>query len=67
MKRLLLLMLLLSSVLQGYSQIQGISYQGVILNPEVQELPGVDVQGNILANTIVGIEFTITDDSTQSQ
>ena len=63
MKRLLLLMLLLVAVFQGYSQTQGISYQAVILNPNTQELPGVDVQGNILANTTVGIQFTITDAS----
>ena len=59
MKRLLLLI----TVLQGYSQNQGISYQAVILNPEAEQIPGVDVQNNILANTSVGIQFTITDAS----
>ena len=56
-------MLLLVTVLQSYSQTQGISYQAVILNPQAQQIPGVDVQGNILANTTVGIQFTITDGS----
>ncbi|MFT6843666.1 MAG: hypothetical protein ACJASR_002450, partial [Psychroserpens sp.] len=60
MKKLLLI-LLLTVVFQGYSQTQGISYQAVIINPNVQEVPGVDIQGNILANTVVGIQFTITD------
>jgi len=56
-------MLLLVAVFQGYSQTQGISYQAVILNPQVQEIPGVDVQGNILASTTVGVQFTIIDAS----
>ena len=63
MKRLLFLLLFLVSVLQGFSQTVGISYQGVILNPDPQELPGLDAQGNILANSIVSIQFTVVNES----
>jgi hypothetical protein len=63
MKRLLFLLLFLVSVLQGFSQTVGISYQGVILNPDPQELPGLDAQGNILVNSIVSIQFTIVNES----
>ena len=48
MKRLLLLILLMLAVFQGFSQTEGISYQAVILSPEAQEIPGVNAQGNIL-------------------
>ena len=47
--------------IQGYAQKQGINYQAVILNPNTQEIPGVDAEGNLLANTIVGIQFIIND------
>jgi len=59
MKRLLPLLLLLLTALQGFSQTKGISYQAVILSPEAQEIPGVNAQGNILANSTVSIQFTI--------
>ena len=58
MKRLLLLVLLLTGF-QGFSQTKGISYQAVILSPSDQELPGQNAAGNILANTAVSIQFTI--------
>jgi len=51
------------TVFQGFSQTRGISYQAVILNPNPQQLPGIAAEGNILANTTVGIQFIITDDS----
>jgi hypothetical protein len=47
------------SLIQGYSQTKGISYQAVILNPNEQEIPGENAQGNILANSAVVIQFTI--------
>ncbi|WP_457610377.1 beta strand repeat-containing protein [Lutibacter sp.] len=63
MKKLALLLIFILTIFQGISQTKGISYQAVILNPEAQELPGVNAQGNILANTTVGIQFTIIDAS----
>ncbi|MDG1278188.1 MAG: FISUMP domain-containing protein [Algoriphagus sp.] len=62
MKRLLLLLLLLTGF-QGFSQTRGISYQAVILSPSDQELPGENAAGNILANTAVSIQFTIVNAS----
>lgn len=63
MKRLLLLMLLLITAFQGFSQTRGISYQAVILSPNAQEIPGANAQGNILANSAVSIQFTIVNAS----
>ncbi len=59
MKRVILLTLLLICVFQGFAQTAGISYQAVILNPNIQELPGEDADQNILANTRVVIKFSI--------
>ncbi|WP_010232405.1 coiled-coil domain-containing protein [Gillisia marina] len=55
MKRLLLLMLLLVTVFQGFSQTKGINYQAVILDPEAQ--------GEVFANNSVSIQFTILNNS----
>ena len=63
MKKLALLFVFTLIVFQGFSQTIGISYQAVILNPQPQQLPGIAAQGNILANTTVGIQFTIIDAS----
>ena len=63
MKRLLLLLVLLITVFQGFSQTKGISYQAVILNPSPQELPGVNAENNVLANSAVSIQFTIVNAS----
>ncbi|SNR34187.1 DUF1566 domain-containing protein [Lutibacter flavus] len=63
MKRLLLLMLLIVTVFQGFSQTKGISYQAVILNPNPQELPGQNAQNNILVNSAVSIQFTVVNAS----
>ena len=63
MKRLLLLILLLVTASQGFSQTKGISYQAVILNPQEQELPGVNAKDNLLVNSTVSIQFTIVNAS----
>ncbi|WP_111309043.1 beta strand repeat-containing protein [Confluentibacter sediminis] len=59
MKKIILLLLLIVSSFQGFSQTPGISYQAVILNPNVKELPGINAQSSILANSNVAIRFTI--------
>ncbi|MFK5958792.1 MAG: hypothetical protein QM495_07970 [Lutibacter sp.] len=46
-----------------HAQTDGISYQAVILNPQNQELLGVDASGTILPNTAISIRFTITNDN----
>lgn len=63
MKRLLLLMLLLVTVFQGFSQTNGISYQAVILSPNAQQKPGANGQGNVLANSAVTLQFTVVNSS----
>ncbi|MFT7298501.1 MAG: hypothetical protein ACI9WO_001314, partial [Sphingobacteriales bacterium] len=63
MKKFLLIVLLSMIAYQGFSQTVGISYQAVILNPAPQEIPGVDVQNNILANSVVSIQFTVVNAS----
>jgi hypothetical protein len=61
MKKLYLLTLFLYGCLHLFAQTDGISYQAVIINPQGQELPGVDAQGNILPGTEIAIRFTIID------
>ena len=63
MKRVLLIVMFMSALFQGYSQTRGISYQAVILSPNAQEIPGENAQGNILANSSVSIQFTIVNAS----
>ncbi|PKH67300.1 hypothetical protein CXF59_07745 [Flavobacterium sp. ALD4] len=59
MKKLLLLLLLLVTAFQGFSQTKGISYQAVILNPK----GNANGQNNVLANTQVSIQFTVVNAS----
>jgi hypothetical protein len=63
MKRILLILVLIVTVFQGFSQTRGISYQAVILNPNPQQLPGQNAENNILANSAVAIQFTIVNAS----
>ncbi|MDC7995104.1 hypothetical protein [Altibacter sp. HG106] len=53
--------ILMCTVMLG--QTDAISYQAVIIDPNVQELPGVNATGNILPNTTIALRFTILDDS----
>lgn len=57
--RTIYFLILLIFGLKGFSQTKAISYQAVILNPQTQELPGQDIQSNILVNRTVSIRFTI--------
>ena len=41
------------------AQTDGISYQAVIIDPSIKELPGVDLSGNILPDRQVAMRFTI--------
>jgi hypothetical protein len=56
MKRLLLLLILLVTAFQGFSQTR---YQlsGGDISPQAQEIPGSDAQGNILANSAVSTYY----------
>ncbi|MGE5943857.1 MAG: hypothetical protein ACM31G_05915 [Flavobacteriales bacterium] len=67
MKKILLLLLLITACFQGFSQTPGISYQAVILNPNTKELPGANAQSSILANSNVAVRFTIINDSNNQE
>ena len=59
MKIFQLTILLTISCFSLFAQTDGISYQAVIIDPNPKEIPGVDLKGNILPNTVVAIRFTI--------
>ena len=65
MKHLLTLGLFLFLSIKVFAQTDGISYQAVIISPDVLELPGVDSEENILPVTTVAIRFTIFDSGNQ--
>jgi hypothetical protein len=58
-KRAFLLFIFLIIGLNGFSQTKAISYQAVILNPQQQELPGSNIQTNVLMHRYVSIQFVI--------
>lgn len=49
----------------GLSQTKGISFQAVILDPQEQQLPGFDAAKNVLSNSSLTVQFTLTNDSNQ--
>ncbi|OYX25709.1 MAG: hypothetical protein B7Z06_06860 [Flavobacteriales bacterium 32-35-8] len=67
MKKIILLLLLIVVGFQGFSQTPGISYQAVILNPNIKELPGANSQTSVLANRKVAIRFTIINESYEQE
>jgi len=61
MKHLITLTLFLLLSLKLSAQIDGISYQAIIIGPDALELPGVDSEGNYLPSTNIAIKFSILD------
>ena len=61
MKQLFLLALSLFVMADLFGQSQGISYQAVIIDKNPQEVPGVDISGNIMPNHAIQVRFTILD------
>jgi len=59
MKKLYILLVALFVTLTTFAQTDGFSYQAVILNPDSQQLPGVDASGAILPNKDISIRFSI--------
>ena len=60
MKNLItLLSLFLLINIQVFSQTDGLNYQAVIIDPDPEEIPGIDVTGNILPNKEINVRFTI--------
>ncbi len=44
---------------QSFAQTDGLNYQAVIIDPDPEEIPGIDVTGNILPNKEINVRFTI--------
>ena len=64
MRNLLTLILLGFSInFFGLAQTDGINYQAVIIDPYPEEIPGIDVTGNILPNTEINVRFSILSSS----
>jgi len=61
MKKLFFVSITLSLFLQVFSQSQGISYQAVIIDKNTEELPGVNINRNILVNHELLVRFSILD------
>ena len=60
MKNLItLLFFILLINLQVFAQTDGLNYQAVIIDPDPEEIPGIDVTGNILPNKEINVRFTI--------
>jgi len=60
MKNLItLLSFILFINLQVFAQTDGLNYQAVIIDPDPEEIPGIDVTGNILPNKEINVRFTI--------
>jgi hypothetical protein len=59
MKRILTLLLVLIG-LNGTAQVvDGINYQAVALDEDGREIPGTDINGNVLAESMFDVRFTI--------
>lgn len=63
MKRISILCLGLLSITFAFSQTEGISYQAVLVDTNPDEIPGVDVPANSLANQALAVQFSILDAS----
>ncbi|QIE59578.1 hypothetical protein G5B37_08385 [Rasiella rasia] len=61
MKKLLHFCIVLLLSITAAAQTDGLSYQAIIIDPNPQELPGVDATNNILVNAQVAFRFTIID------
>ena len=60
MKKIVLILTLLTTVIT-HAQTDGLSYQAVIIDSNVQELPWQDATGNILPNEVITLRFSILD------
>jgi len=61
MKKLTLLVGFTLMMITTFGQSQGISYQAVIISANAQQIPGSDIDGNILPNHAIMIRFSILD------
>ena len=64
MKNLIILLFIILFInLQAFAQTDGLNYQAVIIDPDPEEIPGIDVSGNILPNQEIMVRFTISGSS----
>ena len=64
MKNLIILLSIILFInLQAFAQTDGLNYQAVIIDPDPEEIPGIDVSGNILPNQEIMVRFTISGSS----
>ena len=61
MKKLIFIAFFSFLVTSIFGQIQGLSYQAVVIDQNAQELPGIDASGVILPNRAIKVRFTILD------
>jgi hypothetical protein len=61
MKKIIVIALLFMSMGKLFGQLHGINYQAIIIDKNIEELPGVDVSGNYLPNHDLTVRFTILD------
>lgn len=66
MKRILCILFALAA-LSVQAQTDALSYQAVIINENADEIPGLDISGNYLADTEVKLKFTIVDAAGNSE
>ncbi|MFS4468246.1 hypothetical protein [Maribacter sp. 2210JD10-5] len=59
MKRILILILLVFNIFLAEAQTEGITYQAVLVDNNPDEIPGVDVPANSLANQPLSVRFSI--------
>ena len=59
MKKTLILFLFFIATTSLSAQTDEISYQAIIIDPNIQEIPGVNIEGNILPSAEIAIRFTI--------
>ena len=57
--KILLFLLITFGATALQAQIDGISYQAVIIDNNPQEIPGVDIPANNLPNAALDVKFTI--------
>ncbi|WP_432412024.1 beta strand repeat-containing protein [Rasiella sp. SM2506] len=63
MKNIITLSLLFIATCNTLAQTDGLSYQAIIIDPNPQELPGVDGVNNILIHTDVVFRFTVLNEN----
>jgi hypothetical protein len=63
MKKLFFLFFFISLIETLAGQSHGITYQAIIINPEAQEIPGIDIGGNYMPDQLLTLRFTIQDEN----